>query len=265
MSGTPGFSPAPPGFSAERTSYEAGIFFQTAFVGDVLYAPNPLIDSTAEDTGHTNYTSVLRPGLVMAELDSGAGWVDYDNDATDGSQEARGILMEECNLIDYTTGSAADRQKLIAISGKVRASMLILLDQQARTQLATRGFVFDDAPGQIGTSFLRVVEKAANYTVLATDHGTRFLATTGAVNFTLPTKAIGLTFEFYNTVDAAMAILSAGSADDIIAAGDAAADSVTFSTMSLKIGSHARVTCVAVGGSLKWMLSNLGGTTATVA
>ena len=60
-------------------------------------------------------------------------------------------------------------------------------------------------------------------------------------------------------------LVIAGSAD-IVAKGNAAANSVTFSTASEKIGSHVLVECVYVGTStLKWLVTNLGATTPTVA
>ena len=41
---------------------------------------------------------------------------------------------------------------------------------------------------------------------------------------------------------------------------------MTFSTASEKIGSHVLVECIYTADStLKWLVSNLGGTTATVA
>jgi hypothetical protein len=100
------------------------------------------IDSTAVGTGSP--TTNLLPGTVMAKLDSGAGWVDYDNDATDGSQQAQGILVEECNLLDPFAAAAADRQWRILIAGPVKAGSLLLLDAQARSHLHSQGVIFDD-------------------------------------------------------------------------------------------------------------------------
>jgi hypothetical protein len=43
-------------------------------------------------------------------------------------------------------------------------------------------------------------------------------------------------------------------------------NSVTFGTTSEKIGSHVLVECLyTAAGTLKWLVTNLGGTTATVA
>jgi hypothetical protein len=107
-----------------------------------------------------------------------------------------------------------------------------------------------------------IYRKSSNYTVTASDNGLLFLAT-AAVTSTLPTKENGLAFRFVQTADADLVI--AGSSD-IIAKGNAAASSVTFSTASEKIGSHVLVECIYTAAStLKWLVTNLGATTPTVA
>src|SRR5690606_17401421 len=101
-----------------------------------------------------------------------------------------------------------------------------------------------------------------NYTVLASDNGLLFLAT-AAVTFTLPTKQNGLAFRFAQSADANLVI---SGSSDIIHKGNAGASTVTFSTASEKIGSHVLVECIYTAAStLKWLVTNLGGTTATVA
>lgn len=97
-------------------------------------------------------------------------------------------------------------------------------------------------------SFRRTVTaKTADYAVVAADSGTVFVTTgaAGAVNFTLPSVATaGLEFTFVNTVDQNM-VITATAADTMVLVNDAAADSVTFSTASEKIG--ASVTCISDG------------------
>jgi hypothetical protein len=83
------------------------------------------------------------------------------------------------------------------------------------------------------------------------------------VTFTLPTKANGLAFRFAQTADANLVI---SGSNDIVHKGDAAASTVTFSTASEKIGSHVLVECLyTAAGTLSWLATNLGGTTAAVA
>ena len=106
-----------------------------------------------------------------------------------------------------------------------------------------------------------IYRKSANYVVTAADNGLLFLAT-AAVSFTLPTKENGLAFRFLQTADFDLTIV--GNAD-IVHQGNAAASSVGFTTATQKIGSQALVECMyTADGVLKWVVSNLGGTTATV-
>jgi hypothetical protein len=150
------------------------------------------------------------------------------------------------------------------VHGLVREGELINLDPRGKQQLGQR-FVFDrENSPQAGTLMhpRGVYRKSANYTVVAADNGLLFLAT-AAVTFTLPTKQNGLAFRFAQTADANLVI--SGSAD-IIHKNNASANTVTFSTASEKIGSQVLVECVYTNtGTLKWLVSNVGGTTATVA
>lgn len=233
-----------------------------------IFDPLGKIASTATDSG-SSPSSLLRAGLIMAKNSSDL-WVPWAADAGDVTSEPKGILFRAISMLNPLTFAAESKNQLILIGGLVKASSVLNLDARVRSQLSNR-FFFDDEPLYSGvpSGFLggsrRVITKAADYTVVAGDSGTLFVAT-AAVNFTLPTKANGLAFEFVQTADANMAILSAGSADDIIVDGDAGADSVTFSTSSHKIGSRIRVECVYTAAStLKWIVANVGGTTMTIA
>lgn len=249
---------AVPGMGTEVSESARNVFWGSGAREE--FKSNQTIVSTAVDSG-ASPTTLLRAGLLLGKITSTGKLVQYTPTAVDGSQNVYGVLTQSVNMYDAYAGAVADRNAVVACGGPVIASSLTGLDRRARDQMAGR-FIFDDEPVPAGN---RISFKAANYTVTAADHGTKFHATTGAVTFTLPTKANGLMFEFVNTVNADMAILSAGSADDIIAIGDAGADSVTFSTTSEKIGSHCRVECTYIDGTnLRWIVSNLGGTTATV-
>ncbi len=220
------------------------------------------VDSTAVDTGIP--TNLLRPGLVMGELDSGAGFVDYAVEATNGSQEAIGILVEEVDLFDPVERVSQDRTWRLLIQGGVIASRLQGLDQTARNQLSNRIW-FDDSSEQLYAGYRRAVEKVTDYTVLVADHGTLFLATTADVNFTLPTIAPGLAYDFLRTDDFELAVTSAAG-NDIIAFNDVAASSVTFTTAANQISARVRVSALHLSGTLKWIVENIGGAhTLTVA
>lgn len=102
--------------------------------------------------------------------------------------------------------------------------------------------------------------KAANYTVTPGDNRKLFRAS-AAVSFALPGPADGLAFRFFQNADANLVITCAGL---IIAKGNAAAGTLTFSTLSEKIGSHVMVEAVLDGTTWKWLVANLGSTTMTV-
>lgn len=256
---------AVPGNSAIYSSSEADLQWGNhPFPQNIV--KSALIDSTATDSGNTPTTS-LRPGLIMGELDSGAGWVDYDPTANDGSQQAKGILLEEVNLLNLFTAAAEDKLYRICISGPIKGGNCINLDYQARGQMKAQGFLFDDDLWSNFLPFSRRHTVTADTTVTAAMNGYLFVVSgsSGAVTFTLPTKAIGLRYRFLQMDAQNMVISSASSSDDIIADGDIAADTVTYSTSSHLKGSYCEIQCIEVGSTLYWLHSNLGGTTASIA
>jgi len=204
----------------------------------------------------------VRGGNLLAIADSTGKANLYSADANDGLQIAVGILEHHQDML--VNGTATDRFTQMLVHGLVRDNELIGIDPRAQQQLGLR-FLFDrETSPQAGVLMhpRGIYRKSANYTVTPADNGLLFLAT-AAVTFTLPTKQNGLAFRFAQTADANLVI--SGSAD-IIAKGNAAANTVTFSTASEKIGSQVLVECVYVGtGTLKWLVTNLGGTTPTVA
>lgn len=215
------------------------------------------VDSTAVDSTNTP-TSLLRPGLVVAELDSGDGWVDYDPDATDGSQQAAGILIEELYLLDPNSAAASDRAFRVLIGGPVIADECFGLDQQSRKQLRAQGVIFDDDLMKYGvTTYRRVVPKTEAYTLTASDNGTLFTTSgaTGGVTFTLPDIAVGLQFEFLNLEDQDMTVASA-EGDNMVVIDDAEADSIAFSTASEKVGARVLVESIYDGSTLRWVCEN---------
>ena len=207
-------------------------------------------------------------------LASAKTWKDNDPVTVAIYDTARGLLVDdEVWLRNYENTAAADKTAHMVVQGWVDQDKLLgdyaaILEHQDSANYLSE-LKFDDYALGVDTpvnpfgvlGFTRWRYITGSYTVLAADTGTLFLAT-AAATFTLPTKAAGLAFGFYNLTDANMAITSAGSADDIIADGDATADTVTFSTSTHKIGSAA-VVCISPD-LLFWLAFNVGGTTATV-
>lgn len=107
----------------------------------------------------------------------------------------------------------------------------------------------------------RVVAKAADYTVLASESGTIFTTrgATGAVVFTLPAPATGLQYLFINAVGQNMQI-SANADDKMITFNDVDADYVIFSTAGNLIGAS----CWAISDGTSWFALPMGANTMTV-
>lgn len=245
--------------SEEVQVYKAGRNGQTLIVDG-----SRLIDDSVVDSGNTP-TTTLRGGNLLGLKASDGKMYLYDPDGVDGTQLPIGVLEKHVGMLQQ--GTAADRWVTFLKGGILKVAELLGLDYHGRAVLLRSGFQFDSITPD-GAAFLvhhrKAQQTATDVTVVAADNGDLFIAT-AAATFTLPTKAHGLSFEFLQTADANMIIASAGSADDIIADGDAGADTLTFSTSSHKIGSRCRVSCVYVGANLKWIAENLGGTAMTVA
>jgi hypothetical protein len=250
-----------PGFQAAREAQECEVTWSGRKGQDLVATKSITLLGTAVDAGNTPSTT-LRGGNLLAVVDA-TGKIDtYSPDATDGRQIAVGILEHAQDML--VGGVATDRFTQMLVHGLVREGELLNLDARAKQQLGQR-FLFDrETSPQAGVLMhpRGVYRKSTNYTVLAADNGLLFLAT-AAATFTLPTKANGLAFRFLQTADANLVI---SGSSDIVHKNNAAASSVTFSTANEKIGSHVLVECVYTAAStLKWIVSNLGGTTATVA
>ncbi len=250
-----------PGVGTQQDSEDTQVWWAGRHGQDLIATKKVTLESAAADSGNTP-TTTLRGGNVLALVDSTGKALTYDPDANDGRQIAMGILEKHQSML--VDGTATDRFTQMLVHGFLKQGELVGLDPRAKQQLAGR-FVFDrDLSASLGVLMhpRGIYRKAANYVVTAADNGLLFLAS-AAVSFTLPTKQNGLAFRFFQTANADLTITTSGS--DIIHKNSAAASSVAFSTASQKIGSHALVECVYTDtDTLAWIVSNLGGTTATV-
>ena len=224
------------------------------------------MSSAAVDAGSTP-TTYLRAGLLLGKITSSGLYKAYDPASTDGSQVAVCVLAQEMSMLS-SAGTAEVKDAHVALTGVLRASVLVNVDNMARRQLIASGkFLFDDeitgrlAFGGVPQS---EVAKTADYTVVAADAGTLFttLGASGAVNFTLPALAAGLgPFEFLCLADQNMTVTSA-EGDNIVTDNDLSADSIAFSTASHKIGGHIQIW--ANGPGTKWYWRNMGPLTNTI-
>jgi hypothetical protein len=250
-----------PGFAAQVEAEDANVLWAGRHGQDLAATRQITLDSAATDSGNSPATT-LRGGMLLAIVDASGKAHTYSPDANDGRQIAVGVLEHPQDML--VAGTATDRFTQMLVHGLVKESELVNLDPRARQQLGQRMTLDRERSPQAGVLMhpRGVYRKSANYEVTADDNGLLFLAT-GAVTFTLPTKQNGLAFRFAQLADSDLVI--AGSSD-IVHKNSAAASSVTFGTSSEKIGSQVLVECLyTAAGTLKWLVTNLGGTTATVA
>ena len=249
-----------PGFRASVAGEAAQVWWSGRGGQSLIATRRVTLDDENTDAAN-DPTSTLQAGNILAIEDGSGNAYLYDADANDGRQIAAGVLEQSQDML--VDGVATDRFSQMLACGLLKEEELTGLDARARSQLAGR-FVFDQQFDAVGVLMhpRGVYRKATDYTVTNDDNGLLFVAT-AAVIFTLPTKENGLAFRFLQTADADLAIHGSG---DIVHKNNAAANSVTFGTTSEKIGSHALVECIYTAeGTLKWIVSNLGGTTAAVA
>jgi hypothetical protein len=250
-----------PGFQAAVESDDAEVTWSGRHGQDLVATRKITLTSGATDSGNSPNTT-LRGGVLLGCVDSTGKAHTYSPDANDGRQIAIGILEKPQDML--VEGVATDRFTQMLVHGLVKESELINLDARARQQLGGRFTLDKEKSPQAGVLMhpRGIYRKAANYTVTADDNGLLFLAT-AAVTFTLPTKANGLAFRFVQSADANLVIQGSS---DLITLNSATASSVTFSTSSEKIGSQVLVECLYTDtATLKWLVTNLGATTPTVA
>ena len=251
-----------PGLQTKRESTETQVWWAGRHGQDLIVTRGLTIDGSSTDLGNTP-TTTLRGGILLAVTDASGKGVPYKADANDGRQLALGVLEHSQELL--ADGIATDRFTQLLVHGLLKESELIGLDPRAKQQLAGR-FLFDkDLASSCGALMhpRGIYRKSGTYTLSASENDLLFLAT-GAATFNLPAKQNGLAFRFAQLADADLTIAS--SAGDMVHKGSAAASSVAFSSSSQKIGSQVLVECVYTAtDTLKWLVTNLGGTTPTVA
>ncbi len=216
------------------------------------------IDSAVVDSGNTP-TTTLRAGLVMGLRDSDGQARVYDADATNGDQKVVGILPKHLSML--RDGTAVDKFTKLLTQGILKNfTDLIGEDLSVAAVLLRTGFTFAQLEPH-GSAFLLHPKtryfKAADYTLLAGDHGNQLVAVTGAVNFTLPDLAtVGKGYEvwLYNAVAATMTVT--GAANTIVTgdAGGALSTTIAFSTANRQMGGSviAYADYISDGGALGW-------------
>lgn len=222
-----------------------------------------VLDGSSRDAGNTNFTDVLRPGLLLGKVTSGADagkLKQWNPDATDGTQKIFAVLMSAQKM--QLMGADQDRFiGYVLYGGCVKAKGLVIpsstsdgivgnaLEYVIRRQMSM-AFRFDDDPaGYIPGQVVSTV--TADKTVSEAEAGQMFVAAgTGTLTFTLPTTPKrSLEYSFFNSVDQNM-VITCATTDTLVVLNDAAADSITLGTASEKIGGSFRV----IGTGTKWLV-----------
>ncbi len=249
-----------PGMGTTVETFESAYTWGT----DIRYWKGAYIASTAADPTNTP-TWELRPGLIMGVITATGQWTNYAATNTDGSEVAQGVLPIAIRMQDVLTGTNLARFWAMMVSGGVQSAKLIGLDLQARAQMSSQGFLFDDdLPGNAQFPWQRFQTKITNYTIVASDNLSHFdtLGAGGEVDFTLPAIANGYYFGFTNMVAQTMKVISA-EGTNMVTFNNASASSVALSTGGSEIGGGFRVYSNPAG--TKWIVEPVGANTVTVA
>ena len=192
-------------FSAERQILWGGDESRIKVLRNSVYP----LSSAMVDAGNSP-TNWIREGLILGKISSSGKLIQWDPTATDGSESIFGVLGIQQDMVDGNN-VAVDRYCPVLVVAPVKASQLLIggsalvghaNEYVARRQLHLIGFVLDDDPqGYKAGVTPRQAVKATDYTVVAADNGTQFIAITANATFTLPAIKVGLSFEFVRASD----------------------------------------------------------------
>src|SRR5262245_24066755 len=161
---------AVPGLGAAGYNYETSFRWGPSGLGAIQ---GMQISGAARDAG-ASPTSSLRPGLLLGQITASGLLKEYNPTGTDGSQNVYGILMEGLKVVD-NDGTNTNRIYGVLVWGLVKAAGLLLLDENARAQMAGRFWFDDDLSGSTTGGYSAPVAKTADYTVVnSTDNGKTF-------------------------------------------------------------------------------------------
>ena len=174
-----------PGVRSERQAIEYDIIWggDRNQVG-LLQAPQAQYSSVMRDAGNTPTTDI-RAGLIVALNSSTNELEEWDADATDGTQDLRGVVPEEFSVLDID-GTAVDKLAPSPIvKAPLRAASLLIqgtaftshVDEfLARRILHSMGCVLDDDPqGYLaGITTRYLVDTTTSRTVTESENGTFF-------------------------------------------------------------------------------------------
>ncbi len=185
--------------------------FEQAYAWGIYprYYTAAYIGPTAADPTN-NPTWELRPGLILGKQITTGQWVNYNPTAADGSEVAQGVMPIALRMQDVSSGLNTAKFWAVMVSGGIKASALIGLDNMARVALSNQFYFDDNFPGLQQFPWQRFQTKIANYQLLASDNLSHFdnLGAVGEVDFTLPPIANGYVFGFHNFTSSVLKVIS---------------------------------------------------------
>ncbi len=109
------------------------------FLRERVHSVPLTIASTAADAGNTNYTYILRAGIVLGKITASKKLAQYDPAATDGTETAYAVLLGDVDLKGGdSTASNADKVGDVLLIGTVKSSECIGWDAAAQVDFGTR-------------------------------------------------------------------------------------------------------------------------------
>jgi hypothetical protein len=205
------------------------------------------IDSASVDSGSNN-TKVLRPGLAMGRITATGLLKQFDNAATDGSQNLVGFLKEETPLVDSlgrTNSSGAFAQVIIAAPVKAKGILIggvtligVASEAAIRAKIRSR-FPIDDEDGAFLAAGVNTFNLRQRVTLAQVNAG-----------LTLLPAIVGLR---YRLVDVAL-----------ISIGGAAAGATSVDIRGTQSAAGVNLLAAAVAGLTQNTLLRAGATNAAI-
>jgi hypothetical protein len=267
-----------PGVGAERTTYESEIMWGADQARNAALWKSQVISGTARDDANTNFTHVLRPGLILGKLDSTGELEEWDADVATGTQNIAGVLDTELRATDFDAANADRVFRVLVARAPLKSRKLLIqgaafighVDEYlARMQLHQAGMVLDDDPFGYKSGLVdryAVVADTTDTLTEAENGSTIFYSNAASVTVTLPAAKPGLRYEICRTGDEEFIFVSP-TADNVIVGNDLSADGITVTTASEHLGVRWRLRSVYMGTTVKWLvegpLTPLGTGTAT--
>lgn len=255
----------PVGDTALLETYENQFWFGKY---DQLTEVGMLLSGASRDVGNTNYTDMLRPGLLLGKVRATNKIKEWNPTGTDGSEIIYGVFGSSQKVTSL--GSNLDRWLgPLIVGGNLKPEHLIIpgnsaksivgdaLEYLVRAQLTQTGRfkLADQWEGNAFGGWKTVIAKGAGvtaYTVLEAENNYLFTnrGNDGNINFTLPATAKkGLRYGFFS-VAAGTLTVTAGTADTMVTFNNAAADAVVLGTTSEIIGGFIEV----IGDGTGWLV-----------